>query len=147
MRVVCVGNFLPLMLFNWICHNKSESELFLYTRNLKNKRLKPAFEYKITFWIYVLVLWIHKGYCVVKKLVWNVRIKAFWYTKIVLIFRWIFMYQKSKCIFGWRIIKQKRFYTRGILRGIRISRLAIIPSLYHDWLRYLSYEKTIICVP
>ena len=41
----------------------------------------PVFEYKITFWICVLVLWIHKGYCVVKKLVWNVRIKSFWYTK------------------------------------------------------------------
>ena len=39
------------------------------------------FLYKITFWICVLVLWIHKGYCVVKKLVWNVRIKAFLYTK------------------------------------------------------------------
>ena len=29
--------------------------------------------------ICILVLWIHKGYCVVKKLVWNVCIKAFWY--------------------------------------------------------------------
>ena len=27
------------------------------------------------------MLWIPKGYCVVKKLVWNVRIKAFWYKK------------------------------------------------------------------
>ena len=26
------------MLINWIRHTKSESELFLYTRNLKNKR-------------------------------------------------------------------------------------------------------------
>ena len=45
------------------------------------KCLKPVFEYKITFWIYVLALWIHKGYYVVKKLLGNVRIKAFWYTK------------------------------------------------------------------
>ena len=27
-------------------------------------------------------LWIHNDYLVVKMLVWNVRIKAFWYTKI-----------------------------------------------------------------
>ena len=43
-------------------------------------RLKPVFRYNITFWICVLVLWINKGYCVVKKLVWIVRIKTFWYT-------------------------------------------------------------------
>ena len=38
--------------------------------------MKQVFEYKITFWICVLVLWIHKGYCVVKKLVWNVGING-----------------------------------------------------------------------
>ena len=31
-------------------------------------------------WIWICV-WFHKGYFVVKKLVWNIRIKAFWYTK------------------------------------------------------------------
>ena len=51
--------------------------IFLY-----QKPLKLVFEYKIAFWIYVIVMWIHKGYFVVEKLVWNVRIKAFWYTKI-----------------------------------------------------------------
>ena len=35
--------------------------------------------------------------------------------------------------------KKKRFYTRGTLRGIRISRLAKIPTLYRDWLRSLNY--------
>ena len=44
----------------------------------ENERLKPVFENKITFWIWVLVLWILKGYYLVK--MWNVRIKAFWYT-------------------------------------------------------------------
>ena len=67
---MCVGKFEPLMLINWICHTKSESDLFLYTKNLK-----PIFEYKIFFWICVLVLWILKGYCVVKKLEWSVRNK------------------------------------------------------------------------
>ena len=32
------------------------------------------------------MLWIPKDYCVVKKLVWNVRINAFWYTKVNKIF-------------------------------------------------------------
>ena len=45
-----------------------------------------VFEYKIIFWICVLVLWIHLGYCIVKKLLWNVRIKAFWYTKYIIFF-------------------------------------------------------------
>jgi hypothetical protein len=34
---VCVGNL------------QSESDLFLYTKNIKNERLKPILEYKITF--------------------------------------------------------------------------------------------------
>ena len=33
---------------------------------------------------------------------------------------------------------QKRFYTRGTLRGIRISRMAKIITLYRDWLRSLN---------
>ena len=36
---------------------------------------------------------------------------------------------------------QKRFYTRGTIRGIRISRLAKIPPLYQDWLRSLNREE------
>ena len=55
----------------------------MYIIKLCNQCLKPVFEFKIIFWICVLVLWIYKGYCVVKKLVWNVCIKAFWYTKLV----------------------------------------------------------------
>ena len=44
----------------------------------------------------VLVLWIQKDYFVVKRLVWNVRIKAFWYTVFdildsILIFTHIFL--------------------------------------------------------
>ena len=64
-RVVCVRNFSSLMLINWIRHTK------------------PNFGYKITFWICVLVLLIHKGNFIVKELVWNVCIKAFWYTKTI----------------------------------------------------------------
>ena len=41
---------------NLISHIKSESELFLYTRNLKNLTFKSGFEYKITFGICVLDL-------------------------------------------------------------------------------------------
>ena len=54
--------------------------MFVYQKSLK-QTFKTGFEYKITFWICGLVLGIHKGYYVVKKLVWNVPIKAFLYTK------------------------------------------------------------------
>ena len=37
--------------------------------------------------------------------------------------------------------KQKRFYTRGTLRSIRISLLAKIPTLHRDWLRSSNSEK------
>ena len=40
--------------------------------------------FKIIFWICFLMLWIHKGYYVVIKLVWNVCIQAFWWTKHIL---------------------------------------------------------------
>ena len=88
------------MLINWICHTKPDWDSYLYTRNLLNECLKPGFEYKITFWICILGLWIHKGYYVVKKLVWNVRIKAFWYTKILILDKVkIFMVKLSKSCF------------------------------------------------
>ena len=45
--------------------------------------MKPVFEFKITFWICVLMLWIHKGYYAIKKLLWNDRFKAYWYTKYI----------------------------------------------------------------
>ena len=44
---------------------------------------KPLVEYKITFWICVFELWVHKGYYVVKKLVRNVCIKALCYTRLI----------------------------------------------------------------
>ena len=64
------------MLINWIQNTKSESDLFLYTKYLWSKHLKPVLENQIVFWVCVLVLWIQKDYCVIKKLVWNVHIKA-----------------------------------------------------------------------
>ena len=36
---------------------------------------------------------------------------------------------------------QKRFYTRRTLRSIRILRLAKIPTLCREWLRYLKQER------
>ena len=81
--VVCGRNSKPLMRINLICHNNSESDLFLYTRNLSNKLLKPVFEYKSTLETCVCVvnsqrLWRSK------KTVWNVCIKAFWYIKLIM---------------------------------------------------------------
>ena len=39
---------------------------------------------------------------------------------------------------NWVLASRKRFYTRGTLRNIRISRLAKISTFYHDWLRSLN---------
>ena len=51
--------------------------IFVYQKSLKRT-------FKTGFWVQnhrLNLLWIHKGYCVVKKLVWNVRIKSIWCTK------------------------------------------------------------------
>ena len=64
----------PLMLINWIFIPNLSRIYFLYKKSFK-RTFKTGFEYKITFWIDFLVLLIHKGYCIVKKLVWNVHIK------------------------------------------------------------------------
>ena len=57
---------------------------FVYQKSLK-RTFKTCFcGKKITFGICVLVLWINKGYFVVKKQVWNVCIKSSWYTKFLL---------------------------------------------------------------
>ena len=45
--------------------------------------MNSSYQIWVGFWICVLVLLFHKGYYVVKKLVWNVCIKAFLYTKPV----------------------------------------------------------------
>ena len=39
------------------------TDLFLYTRNLYFERLKPVFEYKITFLNLCSRVWIHKVFC------------------------------------------------------------------------------------
>ena len=54
---------------------------FIYQKSLR-------LPFKTSFWVQnhlvicVLALWIHNGYFVVKKLEWNVCIKACWYTNI-----------------------------------------------------------------
>ena len=84
-------------IFNLKCllirHTKSESDFFCYKKSLK-LTLNLSFEYTI----YVLVMWIHIGYFVVKKLVWNVNIKAFLYTNrgYIRIRNHIFMNRKNR---------------------------------------------------
>ena len=56
--------------------------IFVYKKSL-TERFKPVFEYKVTVLISVFLYWIHKGYFVVKELVWNVCIKAFCYINII----------------------------------------------------------------
>ena len=48
--------------FFYACHTKSKSNLFMYIKFLQ----QTFHDYKITIWICVLVLWIHKGYLVMK---------------------------------------------------------------------------------
>ena len=50
----------------------------------RSQLFNTSFEYKIR-------LWIHKGYFVVKELVWNFQNKDFWYTKSYLLFKIIFL--------------------------------------------------------
>ena len=52
-----------------------DSDLFFIKKSLYYP-LNPVFKYIITFCICVLVMWIHKGYCVVKKLEWNVILRT-----------------------------------------------------------------------
>jgi hypothetical protein len=54
-----------------------------------------VFEYKTTLCICVLVLWIHKGYYVVIKLVWIVRNKDFWITKNIMYKRFNFEHDQD----------------------------------------------------
>ena len=53
--------------------------IFVYQNHIKS-----VFEYEIAFWSCVQVLWIYKGYFIVKMLVWNVRIKACWFTNNII---------------------------------------------------------------
>ena len=81
-----------------IRNKKIDWNIYIFDSNLfwqmqLMKLLKVKNSWKITFLICVLVLWIHKGYCLVKELVWNVRIKGFGYTKIFTTFK-----IKSECV-------------------------------------------------
>ena len=51
--------------------------------------LNQIFQYKITFWISVCVLWIHKCYCLYIYNIWNIVIKSFCYTNLILA-QWTF---------------------------------------------------------
>ena len=76
-------NFSPLDKIFWLCFIKFDEYLNLYNRNLKYKQLKPAFWYKITQWICLLVLKNYNGYFDVEKQVSNWGIYGFKYTNII----------------------------------------------------------------
>ena len=59
--------------------------IFVYQKSLKHT-FKTGFWVQNHIWICVLMMWIHKVYCEVKKLVWNVSIIDFWCTKNILLF-------------------------------------------------------------
>ena len=59
----------------------------------------------VFLFICLLAVWIHKGYFVVKKLVWNVRIKAFWYTKKIIPFsNQPFICHNFFCYISWKYV-------------------------------------------
>ena len=118
-----------------MCHTNSESDLVLHTRNLKNERPKSVFEYILTFWICVLVLWIHKGYFVLKKLVWNVFIKAIWYTNIYYVSE-----LKSECkAANYNILDEASRSTESIATASNSTYLGHCDQ--SDTARHYSYTK------
>ena len=64
------------LLIEYIIQNLSQI-YFVYQKSLNQMFITCLFEYKTTFWICIFVVWIQKGFYVVKKLVWNVCIKTF----------------------------------------------------------------------
>ena len=66
--------------------------LEIFQTNVSNRFLSTKSPFEINC---VLVLWIHKGYCVVKKLVWKIRIKAFCIKKY-----WISYYLRKNILQG-----------------------------------------------
>ena len=72
---VKVGGWRVVALSDYILHTKSKSYIYKLF----------FFYYKIIFWINVCVLWIHKDNFIVEKLVWNIDIKVFWYTKLIML--------------------------------------------------------------
>ena len=63
------------MLINWICHTKSDSDLFLYTRNLKTNVLSTNHPLNSPCEFTKVIVY--------SKNLWNVRIRALWYTNMV----------------------------------------------------------------
>ena len=109
--------------------------IFVNHKSLKCT-LKPVFQYKINFWICVLVLLIHKGYCVFKKLVWNNRIKAFWYTN-----NRVFLRPNSFYVYCVCIKKAKIFMVQPksqIIFGI-LSIIVIAPTKQYQKLPLYIY--------
>ena len=74
-RVGRVWNCLPLMRINWILHTRARF-IFAYQKSLK-------LTFEPCFWVqnhHLNLCFLAVNYFVVKKLMWNVRIKALWYT-------------------------------------------------------------------
>ena len=114
--------FLFLMLINRILHIKSESDLFLY------KSLNRTF--KISFWVqnhrlnlFSSAVKSQKVY-VYKKLLWNIRIKAFCYTIDILtqIYFWINLSkERLNQIFEFKILLFTKVILFSIKTGVKCS--------------------------
>ena len=79
---------------------------FLYQKSLE-RTFKTGFWAQIPLSISVLVLWNHKGFCLVKKLVWNFHIIAFWYTND-------FMMQGNKIMISLSLVRHLRKFVSSL---------------------------------
>ena len=116
------------MLINWICHTIWVRFTLVCQKSLR-RIFKTGFEYKIIFWIFVLELWIHKGYFVVKKL-FEMLYLSFLVKKTVLLF--FFLRNRNK---KWTIIEYFVFrkVPRNLWKVLRQRRL--LRSLQLKWRR------------
>ena len=65
-----------MRIINSVCHNKSNSDLYILTRNLLNHAFKLVFWFQIAILICALKLSIPEGYLEVENIVLNVDINA-----------------------------------------------------------------------
>ena len=110
---ICVcREFLTLILINCIRQTKSESKKYILPTSWHCKMKTGHITFK--------------------------SIQEVFLSQRLFVFEYYLLFSLKKIL--WNNDK-KRFYTRGTLKGILISRLDKIPTLYRDWLRSLNLQK------
>ena len=128
--VVGVGNFLLLMLINMNILNLSQ----IYF-SIPEMSKRSRFEYIITFWICVLVLWIHKGYFVVKIWCEILIINFSGIQKIIIEFLYVIKIQ-NKCF-----LDQLRIFN-NMFRVILVLEAAHLIFKFYGKYRWINIQRT-----